>query len=76
VKRVTVFTDSQATLTRIQLDEPGAGQVLALQKMNLEIQLIQTDIQLGYWWVHSHKGIERNQQGDLQATKAAYKHQG
>jgi len=30
VTRVTVFTDSQATLRRIQSDEPGPGQVLAL----------------------------------------------
>jgi len=32
--RVTVFTDSQATLRRIQSDEPGPGQVLALRTMN------------------------------------------
>jgi len=30
VTRVTVFTDPQATLKRIQSDEPGPGQVLAL----------------------------------------------
>ena len=30
VTRVTVFTDSQATLRRIQSDEPGPGQVLVL----------------------------------------------
>ena len=30
VRRVTVFTDSQATLRRIQSDEPGTAQVLAL----------------------------------------------
>ena len=29
-RRVTIFTDSQATLRRIQSDEPGPGQVLAL----------------------------------------------
>jgi ribonuclease HI len=29
VRRVMVFTDSQATLRRIQSDEPGPGQVLA-----------------------------------------------
>ena len=28
--RVMVFTDSQATLRRIQSDEPGPGQVVAL----------------------------------------------
>jgi len=33
VTRVTVFTDSQATLRRIHSDEPGQGQVLALRTM-------------------------------------------
>jgi len=36
VRRVTIFTDSQATLQRIKSDKPGAGQVLALQTMNWE----------------------------------------
>ena len=34
VRRVTIFTDSQATLRRIQSDEPGPGQELALRTMN------------------------------------------
>jgi len=34
VRRVMVFMDSQATLRRIQSDEPGPGQVLALRTMN------------------------------------------
>ena len=33
-RRVTVFTDCQATLSRIQSDEPVPGQVLALRRMN------------------------------------------
>jgi len=34
VPRVMVFTDSQATLGRIQSDKPGPGPVLALRTMN------------------------------------------
>ena len=39
VRRVKILTDSQATLGRIQSDEPGPGQVLALRTMNWEIEL-------------------------------------
>jgi len=35
-RRVTIFMDSQATLRRIQSDEPAPGQVLALRTMNWE----------------------------------------
>jgi ribonuclease HI len=48
VRRVTVFTDSQATLRRIQSDEPGPGQVLALRTMNWESELSTRNIQVEY----------------------------
>jgi len=76
VRRVTIFTDSQATLRRIQSDEPGPGQVLALRTMNWESELLKKNIQVEYRWVPAHKGIEGNEEADLQATKAAYKHCG
>jgi len=75
-RRVTIFTDSQATLRRIQSDEPGPGQVLALQTMNWESELTDKNIQVEYRWVPAHKGIEGNEEADLQATKAAYKYCG
>jgi len=74
--RVTVFTDSQATLRRIQLDEPGPEQVLALRTMNWTDALARKNIQVEYRWVPAHKGIEGNEEADQQATKAAYKHCG
>jgi len=74
--RVTVFTDSQATLRRIQSDEPGPGQVLALRMMNWTDALARKNIQVEYRWVPAHKGIEGNEEADQQATKAAYKHCG
>jgi ribonuclease HI len=76
VRRVTVFTDSQATLRRIQSDEPGSGQALALRTMNWESELTDKNISVEYRWVPAHKGVEGNEEADLQATKAAYKHCG
>ena len=71
---MTIFTNSQVTLRRIQSDEPGPGQVLALRTMNWESELIDKNIQVEYWWVPAHKGVEGNEEADLQATKGAYKH--
>jgi len=62
--RVTVFTDSQATLRRIQLDEPGPGQVLALRTMNWTDALARKNIPVQYRWVPVHKGIEGNEEAD------------
>jgi len=74
VRRVMIFTDSQATLRRIQSDEPGPGQVLVLRTMNWESELTDKNIQVEYWWVSAHKVMEGKEEADLQATKAAYKH--
>ena len=76
VTRVTVLTDSQATLKRIQSDEPGPGQVLALRTMNWTDALARKHIQVEYRWVPAHKWIEGNEEANQQATKAAYKHCG
>jgi len=46
--RVTVFMDSQATSRRIQSDEPGPGQVLALRTMNWANALARKNIQVEY----------------------------
>jgi len=62
--RVRVFTDSQATLKRIQSDEPGPRQVLVLQMMNWADALAGKNIQVEYRWVHAHKGIEGNEEAD------------
>jgi hypothetical protein len=75
-RRVTFFTDSQATLRRIQSDEPGLGQVLALRTMNWESELTEKNLRVEYRWVPAPTGVEGNEDADLQATKAAYKHCG
>ena len=76
VARVTVFTDSKATLRRIQLDKPGPAQVLPLRTMNWVNALARRNIQVEYQWVPAHERIEGNEEADLQATKTAYKHCG
>jgi hypothetical protein len=76
VRRVMIFMDSQATLRRIQSDELGPGQVLASRTINWKSELIDKNIQVEYRWVPAHKGVEGNEEADLQATKAAYKHCG
>jgi ribonuclease HI len=71
VRAVTIFTNSQATLKRIQSDEPGPGQVLALRTMNWESELTDRNIQVEYRWVPAHSGVEGNEKADQQAMKAA-----
>jgi len=73
---VTVFTDSQATLRRIQSDEPRPGQELALRTMNWVDALARKHFLAEYGWVPAHKGMEVNEEADQQPTKAAYKHCG
>jgi hypothetical protein len=75
-RRVTIFTDSQETLRRIQSDEPGPGQVVALRMMRWESELLKKNIQVEYLWVPAYKGIEGNVQADQQGITAAYKHRG
>jgi len=74
ITRVTVFTDSQATPRRIQLDKPGPGQVLVLRTMKWADALVTKIIQVEYRWIPAHQGIEGNEEADQQATKAVYKH--
>jgi len=76
VRKVTVFTDSQATLQRIQSDEPGPRQALTLRTMNWKRELADKNIQVEYQWVPAHNGVEGNEEADSQATKAAYKYCG
>jgi ribonuclease HI len=76
VRRVTIFTDSQATLRRIQSDEPGPWQVFALWTMNWERAIFKRNIQVEYRWVPAHNGVAGNEEADLQATKVVYKHRG
>jgi ribonuclease HI len=76
VRRVMVFTDTQVTLQRIQLDKPGPGQVLAFRTMRWESELLKDNIHVQYQWVPAHNGIEGNEQADQQGTKVAYMHRG
>jgi len=44
--------------------------------MNWESELTDKNIQVEFWWVPMHKGVEGNKDADQQVTKAAYKHCG
>jgi len=76
VRTVVVCTDSQATIRRIQSDEPGLEQILAFRTMNWESKLIKKHISVEYRWVPAHKGVEGNEEAGQQATKTAYTHCG
>jgi len=75
-KEVTRVPESQATLRRIQSDKPGPGQVLVLRTMNWVNAFARKHIQVEYWWIPAHKGIEGIEEADQQATKEAYQHCG
>jgi len=66
--RVTVFTDSQATLRGIQSDEPGPGQVLALRMMNWTDASARNNIKVESRWVPANEGIEGNAEADQQSN--------
>jgi len=44
--------------------------------MNWESELADKNIQVEYRWVPVHKGVDGNEEADLQETKAAYQHCG
>jgi hypothetical protein len=44
--------------------------------MDWESELTKKNIRVEYRWVPAHKGVEGNEEADLQATNAAYKHCG
>jgi len=68
--------DSQPTLTRIQSDTPGPEQLITSRMRNWQDALTSRNIQVKYWCVPTHEGIEGNEAVAQQATKAAYKHGG
>jgi ribonuclease HI len=74
LRRVMVFTDTQANLQRIHSDGPGPGQALVLWAMNWESELLEKCLQVECRWVPAHKGVEGNEKAHQQTTKAAYQH--
>ena len=69
---MSVFTDSQATLRRIQSDTPEPRQAQALRTINWESEFLERNVQVEYRWVPADKGLKGNEKADQQATRAAY----
>ena len=71
VKKVIVFSDSQAALKRAQTDKIGPGQALAKEIIAQATKLVESGVRVILRWVPSHIGIEGNEKADMIAKKAA-----
>jgi ribonuclease HI len=70
---ITVFTDSQATLTRIQDDNEGPGQALARRIIAWEKEVFESGRTIEYRWCPGHAGVPGNEEADRVAKAAAAK---
>ena len=70
---ITVFTDSQATLTRIQDDNEGPGQTLARRIIAWEKEVFESGRTIEYRWCPGHAGVPGNEEADRVAKAAAAK---
>jgi ribonuclease HI len=64
--RVTIFTDTQATIKRIVSGDPGPGQryaILARQYI-ATLRRARSDITIEIWWCPTHKGVAGNEKAD------------
>ena len=70
-QRYTVFSDSQAALSRVQHDQTGPGQVLAIEAITYVRDLTDRGNTVALRWTPSHEGIEGNELADRMARRAA-----
>ena len=70
-KRYTVFSDSQAALSRIQCDRTGPGQTLAILAIETANTIIDRDNSITFRWTPAHAGVEGNERADGTARRAA-----
>jgi ribonuclease HI len=68
---VAIFTDSQATLTRIQDDSEGPGQALTRRILAWEKEIIESGRSIEYHWCPGHAGVPGNEAADQTAKEAA-----
>jgi ribonuclease HI len=72
-KRVTIFTDAQAAIRSIVSEEPGLGQLYAIQARRriAELRRARPDITIEIRWCLAHKGVPGNEKADGWAKLAA-----
>ena len=74
--RYTIFSDSQAALSRVQHDRTGPGQALAIRAINTAKSLVDRGNTITLRWTPSHEGIEGNERADEMAKRAAEEREG
>ena len=68
---LTIFSDSETAIKRIQNDELGPGQAIAKEIIQLAQKFINEGISVFIRWVPGHMNIEGNEKADYSAKKAA-----
>jgi ribonuclease HI len=71
IDRLIIFTDSQASLCRIQHNGSGPGQTWASAIIQNSNEILGQNIQLEFRWVPGHAGIAGNETTDEYAKAAA-----
>ena len=74
--RYTIFSDSQAALSRIQHDRTGPGQALAISAITTAGAMMDRGNTITLRWTPSHGGIDGNEQADEMAKRAAEEREG
>ena len=71
--RVTIFTDAQAAIKRMASEEPGPGQIYAIEarKHIATLRKAKPNIVIEIRWCPAHKGIQGNEKADEWAKLAA-----
>ena len=70
-RRYTIFSDSQAALSRIQHDRTGPGQTLAVRAIALADAILLRGNTVTLKWTPSHEGISGNERADRAARRGA-----
>ena len=67
----TIFSDSQAAISRVQHDQCGPAQALARAAIAMVDSLTMRSNALDIQWTPAHEGVEGNEQADVTAKAAA-----
>ena len=70
-RRYTIFSDSQAAISRVQHDRTGPGQALAVKAITTTEALTARGNVVTLRWTPSHAGISGNERVDRTAKRAA-----